>query len=115
MPRRIVGRRAALIASRNNVLNSGLSQTLVDGGGPVLDYLFLDGPDWQPLPNISAARNAGLRAAKMAFFEDLQNQFDALISLSNHPVGIILNGVDNIDTAKLFNPTGASGVMVCLY
>ena len=31
----------------------------------MLDYLFLDGPDFQPLPNISAARNVRLRAAKM--------------------------------------------------
>lgn len=35
-----------------NVVN----QTLGDGKSPVLDYLFLDGPDWQPLPNISAVR-----------------------------------------------------------
>jgi hypothetical protein len=86
-----------------NVVNQTLSN-----GAPVLDYLFLDGPDWQPLPNISAARNAALRAAKMAFFADLQRQLDAL------PGGgrsLILNGVDTLETARLFNPTGASGVM----
>ena len=64
--------------------------------------------DWQPLPNISAARNAQLQAAKMAFFADLQTQFDALPGGRN----IILNGVDTVETAALFNPTGASGVMI---
>lgn len=81
----------------------------LETGKPVLDYLFLDGPDWQPLPNISVARNAQLAAAKMAFFADLQNKFDAL------PGGqrsIILNGVDTVETAQRFNPTGASGVMI---
>ena len=87
-----------------NVVN----QTFSDGA-PVLDYLFLDGPDWQPLPNISAARNARLQAAKMAFFADLQNQFDALPGGGRN---IILNGVDTVRTAELFNPTGVSGVMV---
>ena len=70
-----------------NVVN----QTLAGSGKPVLDYLYLDGPDWQELPNISKARNAQLKADKMAFFADLQNQFDALPSGSR---GIILNGVD---------------------
>ena len=56
-----------------NVVN----QTFSDGA-PILDYLFLDGPDWLTQPNISAARNARLQAAKMAFFADLQTQFDAL-------------------------------------
>ena len=38
-----------------NVVN----QTLADGSStPALDYLFLDGPDWQPLANISVERNA---------------------------------------------------------
>jgi len=78
-------------------------------GEPVLDYLFLDGPDFQPLPNISAARNARLRADKMAFFAGLQSQFDAL---PGGPRGAILNGVDDLETAHKFNPTGASGVMV---
>ena len=45
----------------------------------------------------------------MEFFADLQNQFDALPSGSR---GIILNGVDTVATAKSFNPTGASGLMV---
>jgi hypothetical protein len=80
-----------------NVVNQTFSN-----GAPVLDYLFLDGPDWQDLPNISVARNALLRASKMEFFADLQNQFDAL---SGGQRNIVLNGVDNIDTAKLFNPT----------
>jgi hypothetical protein len=84
-----------------------VSQTL-SSGAPLLDYLYLDGPDWQPLPNISAARNAQLQAAKMAFFADLQTQFDALPGGRN----IILNGVDTVETAALFNPTGASGVMI---
>ena len=87
-----------------NVVNQTLSS-----GEPVLDYLFLDGPDFQPLPNISAARNARLRAAKMAFFAGLQSQFDAL---PGGPRGAILNGVDDLETAQTFNPTGASGVMV---
>jgi hypothetical protein len=85
-----------------------VTPTLSDGA-PVLDYLFLDGPDWQPLPNISAARNAELRAAKMDFFAELQNQFDAVPGGQRN---IILNGVDNVDTAERFNPTGVSGVMV---
>ena len=72
-----------------NVVN----QTLAGSGKPVLDYLYLDGPDWQELPNISKARNAQLKADKMAFFADLQNQFDALPSGSR---GIILNGVDTV-------------------
>ena len=91
-----------------NVVN----QTLDDGKTPILDYLFLDGPDWGTLPNISASRNAMLSAAKMEFFADLQNQFDALPNGLEHPRNIILNGVDTEETAKRFNPTGASGVMV---
>jgi hypothetical protein len=47
--------------------------------------------------------------AKMEFFADLQNQFDALPGGQRN---IILNGVDTVETAQLFNPTGASGVMV---
>jgi hypothetical protein len=89
-------------------LVNAVNQTF-SNGAPVLDYLFLDGPDWQTLPNISLARNSRLQNAKMAFFADLQNQFDALPGGKR---GIILNGVDTIDTAKKFNPTGASGVMV---
>ena len=87
-----------------NVVNQTLSN-----GAPVLDYLFLDGPDWQPVANISVARNARIRAAKMTFFADLQNQFDALPG-GQHQA--LLNGVDNVDTAKLFNPTGAGGATV---
>ena len=87
-----------------NVVNQSLSS-----GAPVLDYLYLDGPDWQPLPNISKARNAQLKADKMAFFADLQNQFDALPGGQRN---ILLNGVDTVETAKAFNPTGASGVMI---
>ena len=86
-----------------NVVNRTLRN-----GAPVLDYLFLDGPDWQTLPNISLARNDRLRAAKMSFFADLQVKFDALPGGRN----IILNGVDTVETAQLFNPTGAGGVMV---
>ena len=85
-----------------------VSQTL-SNGKPILDYIYLDGPDWQDLPNISNARNARLKADKMEFIADLQNQFDALPGGSR---GIILNGVDTVATAKTFNPTGASGVMV---
>ena len=85
-----------------------VSQTL-SSGAPILDYLYLDGPDWQRQPNISAARNAQLQAAKMAFFADLQAQFDALPGGGRN---IILNGVDTVGTAALFNPTGASGVMI---
>jgi hypothetical protein len=69
----------------------------------------LDGPDWQLQPNISKARNARLQAAKMEFFADLQNQFDALPGGQRN---IFLNGVDTLDTAQLFNPTGAAGVMI---
>ena len=39
-----------------------------------------------------------------AFFADLQHQFDAL---GGGQHSIILNGVDDVDTAKHFNPTGA--------
>jgi hypothetical protein len=85
-----------------------VSQTLPNGK-PILDYLYLDGPDWQDLPNISKARNAQLKADKMEFFADLQNQFDRLPGGSR---GIILNGVDTAATAKSFNPTGVSGMMV---
>ena len=87
-----------------NVVNQSLSN-----GAPVLDYVFLDGPDWQPLPNISAERNAILSAAKMEFFSNLQNEFDALPGGQRNT---ILNGVDTVDTAQRFNPTGASGVMI---
>jgi hypothetical protein len=86
-----------------NVVN----QTLSDGS-PILDYLFLDGPDWQPIPNITVQRNARLRAAKMEFFANLQNQFDEVRGGRN----MFLNGVDEAETAQLFNPTGASGVMI---
>ena len=89
-------------------LVNAVSQTLPNGK-PILDYLYLDGPDWQDLPNISKARNARLKAYKMEFFADLQDQFDKLPGGSR---GIILNGVDTAATAKSFSPTGASGMMV---
>ena len=92
-----------------NVVNQTLND---DGKTPVLDYLYLDGPDWQPLANISAKRNSMLSAAKMAFFADLQNQFDALSADGSGQRNMVLNGVDSEETAKRFNPTGASGVMV---
>ena len=87
-----------------NVMNQTLST-----GALALDYLYLDGPDWQYQSNISAARNVQLQAAKMHFFADLQRQLDALPGGQRN---IILNGVDNTDTAALFNPTGVSGVMI---
>ena len=91
-----------------NVMN----QTLTSPSGataPVLNYLYLDGPEWMSQPNISAARNARLQAAKMNFFADMQRQLDAL---PGGPRNILLNGVDDSDTARLFNPTGVSGVMI---
>ena len=72
-----------------NVVNQTLGS-----GAPVLDYLFLDGPEWATLPNISAARNARLQFAKMAFFADLQRQFDALPGGHRN---VILNGVLGLD------------------
>ena len=86
-----------------NVVN----QTLSDGS-PVLDYVFLDGPFFNPEPGISAARNAQIQTDKMAWFADLQNQFDTLPGQHS----VILNSVDSVDTAKLYNPTGAAGTMI---
>ena len=45
----------------------------------------------------------------MNFFADMQRQLDAL---PGGPRNILLNGVDDSDTARLFNPTGVSGVMI---
>jgi hypothetical protein len=45
-----------------NVVNRTLSN-----GAPVLDYLFLDGPDWQTLPNISAVSEPFAQAVSEAF------------------------------------------------
>eukprot|EP00937_MAST-01D_sp_MAST-1D-sp2_P001452 g1452.t1 len=87
-----------------NVVN----QTL-ETGAPLLDYLYLDGPDWQNQPNISSVRNARLRAAKMTFFAELQKQLHVLPGGERN---IILNGVDDVETAELFHPTGVSGVMI---
>ena len=63
-----------------------------------------------PPPPRLQARNARLRAAKMAFFENLQDRFDALPGSGQR--NAILNGVDDVDTAQRFSPTGAGGVMV---
>jgi hypothetical protein len=89
-----------------NAITNVVKQTL-PSGAPAMDYIYLDGPGWGDIKGISTARNAKLRAAKMAWLADLQTQFDAVPGGRN----IILNGVDNPDTAAQFSPTGASGVM----
>jgi hypothetical protein len=86
-----------------NVVN----QTLPNGA-PAIDYLYLDGPGFGDQAGISAARNAKIRAAKMAWLANLQTQLDLIPGGRN----IILNGVDVPDTAAQFNPTGAAGVML---
>ena len=44
----------------------------------------------------------------MEFFADLQNQFDAL---PGGPRTALVNGVDDVETAQLFSPTGVGGVL----
>jgi hypothetical protein len=74
-----------------------------------MDYLYLDGAAFGDEAGISAARNAKIRAAKMAWLHDLQVTFDLLPGGGRN---IFLNGVDAADTAAKFNPTGAAGVML---
>ena len=82
--------------------------TQTEGGKPLIDYIFLDGPRWNVQPNISAARNAQLEADKYVWFAELQDAFNAVPGGRN----AIMNSVDDVPTAKLYQPTGAAGAMV---
>jgi hypothetical protein len=79
-----------------------------EGGKPLIDYIFLDGPQWNLQPNISAARNAQLEEDKYEWFAELQDAFNAIPGGRN----AIMNSLDDVPTAKLYHPTGAAGAMV---
>ena len=79
-----------------------------EGGKPLIDYIFLDGPRWNLQPNISAARNAQLEEDKYEWFAELQDAFNAIPGGRN----AIMNSLDDVPTAKLYHPTGAAGAMV---
>ena len=92
------------------VLLKVMNNTL-PSGKVTLNYLYLDGPNSDPkefAPGINPERSAVLSAGKMSFFANLQRELDALGSNQI----ILLNGVDDLETAAGFQPTGAGGVMV---
>ena len=88
-----------------NVVNQVLPTT----GAPTLDYIYLDGPDWNGEIGVGPARSALIGAAKMKWLAELQVMFSALPGGGRN---VILNGCDTTKTAVKFNPTGAAGTML---
>jgi len=83
----------------------------VPTGAPGMDYIYIDGGGGSATkfgPGIGPERSAQLLADKLGFLANLQVEANALGNGQN----IIINGVDNLDSAEMFQPTGCAGVMI---
>jgi hypothetical protein len=87
-----------------NVVNATLPS-----GIPQMDFIYLDGPGYHDSPGIGPVRSAQLAADKMQWISDLQTTFN---SLSGGGRNVLVNGVDNFDSAKQFSSTGVAAAMI---
>lgn len=79
-------------------------------GKPVVDYIYMDGADCdktQFQKGIGPARSNAICTGKLNMIAKLQEQLNARGDGQN----LILNGMDKVDTANRFVPTGAAGAM----
>lgn len=103
----------AAAAFFGNVLLN-VTRAMLPSGKPVLDYIYCDGAGaWSytsPRPfatGVGLARSQKLLEAKHAMFASVQRQMDA----RGLGQSLILNGMDETETALQFVPTGAAGAM----
>lgn len=85
---------------------------LSNGVGPILDYIYIDGPPDQSmlhryLPGIGPERSTQIVRAMYATYGNIQQQLDSL----GHEQKVILNGMDTVWQAQAHQATGAAGSM----
>jgi len=79
-------------------------------GKPAVDYIYMDGAGCDKTeyqPGIGPTRSEAICTGKMNMISALQAKLNARGDGQN----LILNGMDTVETAELFVPTGAAGAM----